>query len=182
MAYRPSFRRTNEEEQVEPNLTPIMNLMVVLIPLLLTSAEFIKIGSLELNLPPAAGPVREAMQKPQEKTRTLDLTVSITQEGFYISSALAVLRPKDGTGPSIPKKADGSFDFDQLSKKLLEIKEKAEGKFPDLENIIIQAEPEIDYQTLVSTMDASRSIIIDHRRLILFPQVALSAGIVEKKG
>lgn len=168
--------------EVEPNLTPIMNLMVVLIPLLLTSAEFIKIGSIELNLPPAAGPVRQAIEKPQEKTRNLDLTVSITDEGFYISSALAVLRPKGGEGPSIPRKEDGTYDFEALSQKLWEIKQKAEGKFPDLDNIIIQAEPDIDYQTLISTMDASRSIKIDHRRLSLFPQVSLSAGIVEQKG
>ncbi len=165
---------------MEPNLTPVMNLMVVLIPLLLTSAEFIKIGIIELNLPPAAGPVQTAMEKPQEKVKNLDLTVSITDAGFYISSALAVLRPQSGKGPSIPKKPDGSYDFDALSQKLWEIKQKAQGRFPDLENIIIQAEPGIDYQTLVSTMDASRTIKIDHRREILFPQVSLSAGIVEQ--
>ncbi len=182
MAYRPSYRRTISGEEVEPNLTPIMNLMVVLIPLLLTSAEFIKIGSIELNLPPAAGPVEPGSSHPSEKTKNLDLTVSITDEGFYISSALAILRPKDGKGPSIPKKPDGSYDFDALSRKLLEIKQKAEGKFPDLENIIIQAEPDIDYQTLVSTMDASRSIKLEHGRLPLFPQVSLSAGIVQQKG
>ncbi|MDQ7051655.1 MAG: biopolymer transporter ExbD [candidate division KSB1 bacterium] len=180
MAYRPSFRRTIEGEEVEPNLTPVMNLMVVLIPLLLTSAEFIKIGSIELNLPPAAGPVKTVSEKPQEKVKNLDLTVSITDEGFYISSALAVLRPKSGAGPSIPKKPDGSFDFQALSEKLYEIKQKAQGKFPDLENIIIQAEPGIDYQTLVSTMDASRTISINHRQVVLFPQVSLSAGIIEQ--
>ena len=181
MAYRPSYRRTISGEEVEPNLTPIMNLMVVLIPLLLTSAEFIKIGSIELNLPPAAGPIIPG-EETREKIRTLDLTVSITSEGFYISSALAVLRPKDGKGPSIPKKPDGSYDFEALSRMLLEIKQKAEGKFPDLENIIIQAEPDVDYQTLVSTMDASRSIKLENGRLPLFPQVSLSAGIVQQKG
>lgn len=178
MAYRPSFRRTRALDSVEPNLTPIMNLMVVLIPLLLSSAEFIKIGMIELNLPPAAGPVQQALQKPQEKARTLDLTVSITEKGFYISSALAVLRPKSGEGPSIALKADGAYDFDTLSKKLLEIKEKAEGKFPDAETIIIQAEPDIDYQTLVSTMDASRAIRVDKQKRMLFPQVSLSAGVI----
>lgn len=180
MAYRPSFRRTYAEESAEPNLTPIMNLMVVLIPLLLTSAEFIKIGIIELNLPPAAGPVLAGSQQPQEKKRTLDLTVSITERGFYISSALAVLRPGGATEPSIPVKPDGSYDFAMLSSKLFEIKEKAKDKFPDLENIIIQAEPGIDYQTLVSTMDAARSFRRDHRKIILFPQVSLSAGIIEK--
>lgn len=178
MAYRPSFRRTIPTENVEPNLTPVMNLMVVLIPLLLSSAEFIKIAILELNLPPAAGPVQETLQKPQEKTRTLDLTVSVTNEGFYISSALAVLRPESGDGPSIPMRPDGTYDFEALSQKLLEIKQSAEGKFPDSQTIIIQAEPVIDYQTLVSAMDAARAIKIDNRKITLFPQVSLSAGII----
>lgn len=178
MAYKPSLRRTIPMENVEPNLTPIMNLMVVLIPLLLSSAEFIKIAILELNLPPAAGPVQEALQKPQEKTRTLDLTVSITDEGFFISSALAVLRPDSGEGPSIPIRADGTYDFDALTQKLYEIKLDAEGKFPDSQTIIIQAEPEVDYQTLVSAMDSARSIKIDDRNIALFPQVSLSAGII----
>jgi biopolymer transport protein ExbD len=165
-------------ENVEPNLTPVMNLMVVLIPLLLSSAEFIKIAILELNLPPAAGPVQEALQKPQEKIRTLDWTVSITDEGFFISSALAVLRPDGGEGPSIPIRPDGTYDFEALTQKLYEIKLDAEGKFPDSQTIIIQAEPEVDYQTLVSAMDSARSIKINERNVTLFPQVSLSAGII----
>lgn len=178
MAYRPSFRRTIPMENVEPNLTPVMNLMVVLIPLLLSSAEFIKIAILELNLPPAAGPVQENLQKPQESARTLDLTVSVTDEGFYISSALAILRPESADTPSIPVLTDGTFDYETLSQKLLEIKEQAENKYPDTQSIIIQAEPDIDYQTLVSTMDAARAIRIDDRLVKLFPQVSLSAGII----
>ena len=178
MAYRPSFRRTTPIENVEPNLTPVMNLMVVLIPLLLSSAEFIKIAILELNLPPAAGPVQQTLQKPQESARTLDLTVSVTGDGFYISSTLAVLQPDSANTPTIPVLADGSFDFEALSQKLLEIKQEADGKFPDSQQIIIQAEPVIDYQTLVSTMDASRAIRINDRLVTLFPQVSLSAGII----
>ncbi|MCA9743587.1 MAG: biopolymer transporter ExbD [Deferribacteres bacterium] len=178
MAYRPSYRKTTPMENVEPNLTPVMNLMVVLIPLLLSSAEFIKIAILELNLPPAAGPVQQNLQKPQETIRTLDLTISVTSDGFYISSALAILRPETADGPSIPLRADGAFDFDGLSQKLLEIKEQAEGKFPDAQSIIIQAEPVVDYQTLVSTMDAARAIRINDRLITLFPQVSLSAGII----
>lgn len=179
MAYRPSFRRTYAGSSAEPDLTPIMNLMVVLIPLLLTSAEFIKIGIIELNLPPAAGPVQTSLQQPQEKKLTLDLTVSITERGFYVSSALAVLRGQQGE-PTIPLLPDGSYDFDGLSQKLLEIKEKAAEKYPDLENVIIQAEPNLHYQILVSTMDAARSIHKDEHRIILFPQVSLSAGIINK--
>ena len=180
MAYRPSFRRTLGADDAEPNLTPVMNLMVVLIPLLLSSAEFIKIGVLELNLPPAAGPITEVTQQPQEKIRTLDLAISITEKGFYITSSLAVLKSEegDGEGPSIPINADGTYDYDALSLKLWEIKKLAEGIFPDAENIVIQANPTIDYQTLVSSMDAARAAKIENEMKMLFPQVSLSAGII----
>ncbi|TDI94797.1 MAG: hypothetical protein E2O76_14735, partial [Caldithrix sp.] len=157
MAYRPSFRRSRENESTEPNMTPIMNLMVVLIPLLLSSAQLIKISVIELNLPPAAG---AQMDKPKEKQLKLDLAVTITDQGFYISSSSAVMQKKK-KGPSIPK-VDGEYDYELLTKTLYSIKKKAAGRFNDMTAIVIQAEPKVAYQTLVSTMDATRSIKVDN--------------------
>lgn len=189
MAYRPSYRRSRSEDSVEPNLTPIMNLMVVLIPLLLTSAQFIKLGIIELNLPPSA---RDGgiTPMPKEKELKLDLSVSITQNGFTISSAMAVLRNETGEAVSVARKEDGSYDFEKLNHKLMEIKARVENKFTDTSKIIIMAEPDIDYQTLVSAMDAARSpfqkdtvYVEDTERIMtpqddLFPEVSISAGIV----
>jgi biopolymer transport protein ExbD len=176
MAYRPSYRRTERRiENLEPNLTPVMNLMVVIIPLLLTSAQYIKISVIELNLPPAVGAKSVQVEKPKETELKLDLAVTITDKGFFLSSAAAIMRSEQG--PSIPK-VNGSYDFNQLSQKLYEIKQKAIGRFADTNSIIIQAEPHIDYQTLVSTMDASRSISIAGRELSLFPKVAVSAAVL----
>jgi len=180
MAFRPSFRRTYEEEQAEPNLTPIMNLMVVLIPLLLTSAEFIKLSVIELNLPPTSGPIQTSMALPKEQTKKLELTVSITREGFYVSNALEPREPAEAGAPTIPLKADGTYDYERLSKLLLDIKEQAEGKFSDLQTIIIKAEASVRYQALVSTMDAARSVRVGNRKITLFPQVSLSAGTMDK--
>ena len=173
MAYKPSFRRSRENENTEPNMTPIMNLMVVLIPLLLSSAHLIKISVIELNLPPAAG---AQMDKPKETQLKLDLAVTITDKGFYISSSSAVLLKKKD-GPSIPK-VNGEYDYDLLAKTLYSIKKKAAGRFKDINAIVIQAEPKVNYQTLVSTMDASRSIKVDNNRVLLFPEVSISALIL----
>ncbi|RMD91986.1 MAG: hypothetical protein D6813_06650 [Calditrichaeota bacterium] len=176
MAYRPSYRRTEKRiENVEPNLTPVMNLMVVIIPLLLTSAQFIKISVIELNLPPAAGPKMTELQQPKESELKLDLAVTITDQGFFISTAAGILHSDQG--PSIPKK-NGEYDYETLARRLYEIKQKALGKFKDTDSIIIQAEPEVDYQTLVSTMDASRSIKLQGREIALFPKVSLSAAVL----
>lgn len=175
MAYRPSFRRTHKAESVEPNLTPVMNLMVVIIPLLLSSAQYIKLGVLELNLPPAVGSGQEQLDKPKETELKLDLAVTITDQGFILSSAAGILRSEDG--PSIPR-VNGDYNFDVLTQRLFQIKQKARGRFTDLESIIIQAEPQIDYQTLVSTMDAARSIEVEGQQVSLFPKVAVSAAVL----
>lgn len=183
MAYRPSKRGRHPHEEGEANITPMMNLMVVLIPLLLTSAEFVKLGVIELNLPPAAkGPAGQQLEAmPSEDIQKLDLTVTITDRGFFISSSLAVLSGDLEGEPTIPcfSGAAGSdaYDYTTLSNKLFEIKSRAADSYPDSEQIIILAEPEIDYQTLISTMDASRTVVRDGSRESLFPDVSLSAGV-----
>lgn len=175
MAYRPSFRRSRvTNEDLEPNMTPIMNLMVVLIPLLLSSAHLIKISVIELNLPPAKG--NQAAEEPKEKELRLDLAVTITDKGFYISSSQAIIQSEEGQ-PSVPLQ-DGKHDFEALARLLYEIKLKAQEDFQDTDSIVIQAEPKIDYQTLVSTMDSTRLIKIDEQYVMLFPNVSVSALVL----
>lgn len=179
MATRPSQRMHHVPSVIEANLTPMMNLMVVLIPLLLTSAEFVHLGVIELNLPPSAGGpgAQKVAQMPQEFTRKLDLAVTITDRGFFISSSLAVLSGTNPGEPTIPKR-NGEYDFQALSQQLYEIKKKAQGRFDDIDRIILIAEDDIEYQTVVSTMDAARAITINGKTELLFPDVLLSAGIM----
>ena len=178
MAFKPSLRRSLKAEEVEINMTPVMNLMVVLIPLLLTSAQFIKIGVIELNLPPAVGTAVSQLKAPKESAKKLDLAVTITNKGFFVSSSLAILRNETGEGPSIPRNPDGTYNFEELADKLFELKKKAVNHFSDTDKIVIQAEPEIDYQLLVSTLDASRNIEKEGKKYTLFPDVSLSAGVI----
>lgn len=192
MAFRPSLRRTHSQESVEPNLTPIMNLMVVLIPLLLTSAQFIKLGIIELNLPPSVGPGSALVDMPKEKDRKLDLGITITEKGFILSSSMAILKGENDKGVSIPKKDDGDYDYERLNKKLMLIKTRVENKFPDSDRVVIMAEADIMYQILVSTMDAARApfkpdtigdvttntVKYWNENDELFPNVSISAGII----
>jgi len=178
MAFRPSYRSSRSPEEVEINMTPVMNLMVVLIPLLLSSAQYIKIGVIDLNLPPAVGTSVSQLGAPKETQKKLDLAVTITEQGFFISSSLAVLKSEDGEGPTIPIKENGEYNFRELSEKLYELKRKALGNFSDVEKIVIQAEPQINYQLLVNTLDAARSISINNKTYTLFPEVSLAAGVI----
>lgn len=178
MAFRPSFRSSRSAEEVEINMTPVMNLMVVLIPLLLSSAQYIKIGVIDLNLPPAVGTSVSQLGSPKEVEKKLDLAVTITDQGFFISSSLAILRNLNGEGPTIPLSENGEYNFEELSRKLYELKRKALGNFSDTEKIVIQAEPQINYQLLVSTLDAARSVSIEDKTYTLFPEVSLAAGVI----
>ena len=152
--------------------------MVVLIPLLLTSAQFIKIGIIDLNLPPAVGGVETVVEAPKETEKKLDLAITITNEGFFISSSLAILKGEAENSPSIPKDANDKYNFEELSTKLFEIKKQAIGKFSDIDKIVIQAEPDINYQVLVSSMDAARNVTVDDKMFELFPDVSLAAGVI----
>lgn len=189
MAFKPSNRRNRPNQEVEPDLTPIMNLMVVLIPLLLTSVQFIKLGIIELNLPPSKASMNESLVMDKEPALPrLDLSISITHNGFTISSAMAILRNEAGV--SVPKKQDNTYDYEMLNQQLLLIKTGVENRFADTKKVIIMAEPDIDYQTLVSTMDAARNpFVTDTVRFEeiervwypneeLFSEVSISAGVV----
>ena len=178
MAYRPSMRGKRAVIPVSINMFPMMNLMVVLVPLLLSTATAIKIGMIELNLPQASGGPISDVAVPKETTPNLDLTVTIVEAGFILSSSRAVLDGMDGDGPTIPLLPDGSFDFQQLHELLVEIKTKIQSSEYDTRRIILQAEPDINYQTIIQTMDAARLYNNQGYEAELFPEVTISAGII----
>ena len=140
--------------------------------------DIVKIGVIDLNLPPTVGASVSQLQAPKESEKNLDLAVTITEEGFYVSSSIEIVKGNKKGAPTIPLKENGNYNFKKLSEKLYEIKKQAEGQFSDTNNIVIQANPDIPYQLLVNTMDASREISIKHRIFTLFPDVSLAAGVI----
>ena len=176
MAYRPSQRRSFEIEPTEPNLTPIMNLMVVLIPLLLSSAEFVKLGVIDLNLPPAAGPVQATSPLPQEGTKSLDLILFITEENFYVASALvqSSLHPQKNVTIS----RDDAEALVKLQNLLFSVKQQTPEYYRERDQIRIQAAATVKYQEIVDVIEICRSMVRGEEIITLFPDVQLSAGIL----
>lgn len=169
MAFKPSKRRKAQEEPGELDLTPYMNFVMILIPVIMQASEYIKIAMLKIDLPPAQGQGSSSPTDAPPPQETLDLSVSITSGGFTIASAKARL-------PIIPLKGT-EYDYEELSKKLWEIKQQIQGKYPDDQNIVIAASQDIRYEVIVKTMDASRSRTEGVKSYIMFPSVALSPGI-----
>ncbi|MCP4413513.1 MAG: hypothetical protein GY808_13225, partial [Gammaproteobacteria bacterium] len=77
MAYKPSARQSSDELDMDLDIRPVMNLMVVLIPLLLQGAEWVKLGAIEINAPPTksigSNPGEQQDQKEAEKKIGLKL-------------------------------------------------------------------------------------------------------------
>lgn len=158
MAFKPSQRRTVKVESTELDLRPIMNMMCILIPLLLSCSQFVKNSWLELNLPPVGGGPSQSdsdkPDKPKEEPKKVGLKLIITEKGMTIAGNTVILAGEAGGGPTLPKLSDGRYDFDGLDKKIKDIIKTISGKgFEDERVIIITAEDGIEYQSIVTTMD-----------------------------
>lgn len=167
-----SFTKKTYFKKSEPNLLPMMNLMVVLIPVLLSAAEFIKIGMLEIDLPTGGGGGSTGLEEtPQEMEQKLGLKLFVTKSGFTIANDFVVIKDSaSNDGPTIPLK-DGKYDYEALHSQLLEISEKYGSKFKDGKSIKIAADSSIVFQTLVTTIDNARIARVNGKTIVMFPQV-----------
>jgi biopolymer transport protein ExbD len=176
MAFKPSARRNTQSLELDLDIRPVMNLMVVLIPLLLAGTVFLKLAILEIDLPPSAsgGGGDEANKPDQEQEKKLSLSIIVTKQGFTIASTSTILGGGEtGEGPTIPVKGQGEQDFGGLKDKLIEIKKSIEGKgFKDENSAIITASANIEYQTIIYLIDAMRMYEDEQNNpKLLFPQI-----------
>lgn len=177
MAYKPSARGKTEALEMELDIRPVMNLMVVLIPLLIASAEWVKLGVIEINVPPSkaasgAG-AGEAQEEVQEQELKLGLKIAIAHDGITIGNASALLEGEQGDGPTVPASEDGSYNYDLLKEKLIEIKNKVAGKgFKDGNRVVLTASADIQYQVIIDVMDNVQTYENDQKEIVaLFPEV-----------
>ena len=121
-------RSRGGEEAPDTDVTPMLNLMVMLIPFLLTSSEFVKIGAIEMKLPEstrAAGGGAAETPQTQEGPK-LNLGIVITDKGFSVYSYFRDSKAQTSTTvPDIPLMADGAYDFTTLNTQLADIKKRA---------------------------------------------------------
>jgi biopolymer transport protein ExbD len=182
MAFKPSMRRSSDDVDMDLDIRPVMNLMVVLIPLLIASAEWVKLGVIEINAPPSknvgGGPGQNEEQEIKEKEMRLGLKIALTHDGITLATASAILSSDEAAedtetgGPSVPKTDEGDYDFDKLREKLIEIKQALKGKgFKDENRAVITASRDIEYQTIITLMDNVQTYEDNNEILPLFPEV-----------
>ena len=122
-------------------VSAFINLIVVLVPFLLSTAVFTRLSVLELKLPAQNGGGVEAV-----KDNHLLLEVVVRKDAIEVSDRIGGLIQR------IPD-AGGAHDLNTLSATMLLLKQK----FPDTTEATVLAEPNTAYDTLVQVMDVMRA-------------------------
>ncbi len=165
---RRKLKPREEEEMGELNIVPYLDiLMNLIIFMLLSITGLASFGILNVSAPNYGGPTAGAQQEESDKPK-LTLSVLISKKGHFVNSENAILG--EGSAPTIPIKADGSYDFAELNATMMKIKVA----FPTETKVIIAADADVQYEALIQTMDACRETQVGERRL-LFPDVTLGA-------
>ena len=176
MAYKPSARRNTDDLEMDLDIRPVMNLMVVLIPLLLQGAQWVKLGAVEINAPPSKSVGTNSIEDNQdqkEESKKIGLKLAMTNDGITIANASVLLASEQGEGPTVPNLPDGSYDFETLRNKLIEIKKQIAGKgYKDQDRAVITASNDVAYKHIVDLIDNIQTYQDDNgNELALFPQI-----------
>ena len=158
------FAKRRELDEADLDITPFMNLMIVLVPVLLISMVFSQIAILQLNLPDLTGSVT---QSAEEKLQ-LEVVLRKSSVEVYFPSGVLVKKIE------AEKTEEGEkFDYKQLSLVLQEIKRRV----TDKSDVLLLSEADISYQCLVSAMDTVRAyttlVATSAVEIALFPDISL---------
>lgn len=172
-------RQRGEESIPEPDTLPLMNIILMLILALITMSALLPLGFLSSEAQKLARGGGAAAPEKEEK-KPLNLICFITDAGFNIS-VYGEVKMGDADPqnpgrklpliPKIPGRDGPTYDFSALQAKLMEMKKLDR----DEEAMTITADPEVKFETVIHTMDASR---FDTEKNVLFPKVSFAAGIV----
>lgn len=170
MAFHYSRRKLKpreEEELGELNIVPYLDiLMNLIIFMLLSITGLTSFGILNVNAPSYGGPTTGVSQEDKPEEQKMVLSVLISKKGLFVNTQHTVLG-EDGK-PTVPLKADGSYDYDALQAEMVKVKSAV----PTETKVIVAAESDTPYEVLIQTMDAIRET---KDRRALFPDVTLGA-------
>ncbi len=128
-----NFQRGRRHEDLEMNLVPLIDVLLVIIIFLVVSATFSRTSELQINLPTAEA------NSPQDKP--LVITVEVDATGRYM----------------VNNKAVDSADVASIASALT--KAAGDGKEP---TIVINADAKTTHQSVINVMEAARQANYTH--------------------
>ncbi|MBX3606191.1 MAG: biopolymer transporter ExbD [Piscinibacter sp.] len=159
--------RRLRKRTAELEVTAFINVIVVLVPFLLSTAVFTRLSVLELSLPAQSSAVE------QLKVDDLKLEIVIRPDALEVGDRIGGLIQR------IPATSPTEHDLAALSTLMQMIK----GKFPDTTTATVLAQPDTPYEMLVQVMDAVRETLPPPRvkgqhvpdvpRTVLFPDISI---------
>jgi len=142
----PSFIRTMRQpseasaEVIDVDVTPVMNMFIILIPFLVSVAVFTHLAILEFSLPPNVGTgLDDSAGKPR-----LKLTVVVTPEYLAITRGEKML---DSLG-----RVDGRYDLPLLEEKLRARRNSVQNR----DEVVVAVRDRIKFEDVVAVMDRCR--------------------------
>jgi biopolymer transport protein ExbD len=139
-------------------MTPMMNMLIILISFLVTMVVFTHLAVIKFTLPSAEAGAGGAPAD-SAAAEDVDITLVISVSGFQIVGEGNKLDP-------IPKGAAG-FDFRRLGDSMRDLRKE----YPLAQSVVMLIDTSILYQDIVTAMDVCR----DHR----FPDILLSGGVYQ---
>jgi len=124
------------------DVTAFINLIVVLVPFLLSTAVFSRFAVVDLSLPAQSTGALERLSADK-----LNLEVVIRADGIEVGDRIGGLIRR------IPRAESGRHDVAALGILARTIKER----FPDKTDVTVLPEPNVPYDVLVQVMDALRA-------------------------
>jgi len=130
---------SNKVESIDLDVTPIMNMFVILIPFLVSMAVFTHYSVLEFGLPPSAGVGNGGPQKSD-----LKLTVVMHETGFDLTVGDSLMR-------SVPITMEQG-DLSSLEKSLTEVRNYLNRR----NEVVVAVNDGIMFDKVVQVMDVCR--------------------------
>jgi biopolymer transport protein ExbD len=153
--------RRLRKEAAHLEITAFINLIVVLVPFLLSTAVFTRLSVIDLSLP-----AQSANKIEQLKADNLQLEIVVRAEALEVGDRIGGLIQR------IPSTAQGP-DVHALQALIQQIKTK----FPDKTEATVLAEPNTSYDTIVQVMDAVRAGHLAQGETVvkaeLFPNISI---------
>jgi biopolymer transport protein ExbD len=133
--------RRLRKEAAHLEITAFINLIVVLVPFLLSTAVFTRLSVIDLALP-----AQTSGQLEQLKAEDLKLEIVVRADALEVGDRIGGLIqriPSTATGPDV--------------RALQTLMQQIKTKFPDKADATVLAEPNTPYDTLVRVMDVVRA-------------------------
>ena len=150
MAYGPSKNRSRSQNETrEPNLIPIMNLFIVIIPMLMTIMVTVHLAMIEITLPTesAGGGGNDEAEEQLEEDLPKVITLALLPDRFEIM----VEGIEDII--TIPQLSAGTYDYFTLDENISRLKKGNENQG----TIDLLPDPSVKFDTLLRSIDICKS-------------------------